>query len=50
VAKNCARKKELGVEGLWDVATETREIACAVLVPSTKTSDFSHTAKQLSLR
>jgi len=50
VAKNCVRKKELGVEGLWDVATETGETACAVLVPSTKTSDFSHAAKQLSLR
>ena len=44
------KKKELGVEGLWDVATETGEIACAVLVPSSKTSDFSHAAKQLSLR
>ena len=50
VAKNYVRKKELGVEALWDVATETGEIACAVLVPSTKTSDFSHAAKQLSLR
>jgi len=50
VTKNYLYKKKLGIDGLWDVATETGEIACAVLVPSTKTSDFSHAAKQLSLR
>jgi len=50
VTKNYISKKRLGVEGLWDVATETGEIACAVLVPSTKTSDFSHAAKQLAIR
>jgi len=38
------------VEGLSDVATETGEVACAVLVLSTKPCDFSHAAKQLSLR
>ena len=50
VTKNYLNKKKLGIDGLWDVATETGEIACAVLVPSTKTSDFSHAAKQLTLR
>jgi hypothetical protein len=50
VTKNYIQKKQLGMDALWDVATETGEIACAVLVPSTKTSDFSHAAKQLSMR
>jgi hypothetical protein len=35
---------------MWDVSTETGEIACAVLVPSTKTADFSHAAQQLCRR
>jgi hypothetical protein len=35
---------------LWDVATETGEIATAVIVPSTKTEHFSHVAKQLAKR
>jgi hypothetical protein len=50
VTKNYIQKKKLGIGGLWDVATETGEIACAVLVPSTKTSDFSHAATQLAKR
>ena len=50
VTKNYLQKKKLGIEGLWDVATETGEIACAVLVPSTTTSDFTHAATQLSRR
>jgi hypothetical protein len=50
VTKNYFNKKKLGAVALWDVATESGEIACAVLVPSTKTTDFSHAAKQLSNR
>ena len=40
----------MGANALWDVATETGEIACAVLVPSTKTRHFSHAARQLANR
>jgi len=50
VTKNYFQKKRLGAMALWDVATETGEIAAAVLVPSTKTIHFSHVAKQLSSR
>jgi len=50
VTKNYFQKKRLGAFALWDVATETGEIAAAVLVPTTKTKHFSHAAKQLSLR
>jgi hypothetical protein len=50
VTKNYFRKKQIGARALWDVATETGEIATAVLVPSTKTKDFSHAAIQLSRR
>ena len=50
MTKNYFNKRQLGAEALWDVATESGEVACAVLVPSTKTVDFSHAAKQLSKR
>jgi len=40
----------MGAEALWDVATETGEIATAVLVPSTATKDLSHAAMSLSKR
>jgi hypothetical protein len=35
---------------IWDVATETGEIACAVLVRTTETVEFAHAAEQLSRR
>lgn len=35
---------------MWDATTETGEIAVAVLVPSTKTSDLTHAATRLSCR
>ena len=34
-------QKRLGAKALWDVCTETGEIACAVLVESTKTKEFA---------
>ena len=48
VTKNCCRRKQTGAVALWDVATETGEIATAVLVSSTKTKDLSHAATSLS--
>ena len=42
--------KRLGAKAAWDVGTETGEIAAVVLVPSTKTQDFSHAAQQLMKR
>jgi len=33
VCKNCFQKKRMGAVALWDVATETGEIASAVVVP-----------------
>jgi len=50
VTKNYLHKKKIGAEALWDVSTETGEIASAVLVPTTKTIHFSHAAIQLSKR
>jgi hypothetical protein len=50
VTKNYFNKKNLNAEALWDVATESGQIACAVLVPSTKTIHFSHAARQLANR
>ena len=50
VCKNYYQKKRLGAHALWDVATETGEIASAVLVPSTKTMHFAHTAMSLTRR
>ena len=50
VTKNYLNRRQLGAEAMWDVATETGEIACAVLVPSTKTSDFAHAAQQMAKR
>lgn len=50
VTKNCFRRKQLGTLALWDVATETGEIATAVLVPATKTTHLSHAAIQLLKR
>jgi len=43
-------QKKLGAAALWDVATETGEIASAVLVPTTKTKHFAHAAQQLARR
>jgi len=50
VCKNYYQKKRIGANALWDVATETGEIASAVIVPSTKTSDFAHAAQLLTKR
>ena len=43
-------QKQLGATAAWDVATDTGEIATVVLVKTTKTTDFSHAAKQLLRR
>jgi hypothetical protein len=43
-------QKSIGAAAVWDVATNTGEIACAVLVPSTQARHFSHAAKQLAKR
>ncbi len=37
-------------EAMWTVASETGEIACVAMVPSTKAEDYAHAAKQLSNR
>jgi len=50
VTKNYYQRKRIEATALWDVATETGEIAAAVLVPSTKTIHFAHAAAQLSKR
>ena len=50
VVKNYHQKKQLGAVALWDVSTETGEIASAVLVPSTKTIHFAHAAAALTRR
>jgi len=50
MTKNYFRRRQIGAVALWDVATETGEIATAVLVPSTKTKDLSHAAMSLSRR
>jgi hypothetical protein len=43
-------KKGMGAFALWDVATETGEIATAVLVKNTKTEEYAHAAEQLLQR
>lgn len=50
VTKNYFHRKKMGANALWDAGTETGEIATAVLVESTKTSDHSHAAMSLSRR
>jgi len=50
VSKNYFQKKRMGAVALWDLATETGEIASAVVVPSTKTIHLAHAAAQLSRR
>jgi hypothetical protein len=50
VVKNYFHRKRMGATTLWDVATDTGEIAAAVLVPTTKTCHYSHAAIQLSKR
>ena len=50
VCKNYFRRRQIGALALWDVATETGEIATAVLVPTTQTKHLSHAAIQLSKR
>jgi len=46
VLHNC--QKKLGASALWDVATETGEIAAAALAPTTKTMHFAHAAQSLT--
>ena len=43
-------QKRLGAKAAWTVGTGTGEIAAVALVPTTKTKDFSHAAKQLFSR
>jgi len=43
-------QKSLGCNYIWDVAVETGEIACAVLVKSTKAEDLAHAAEGLARR
>jgi len=43
-------KKGIGAFALWDVATETGEIATAVLVKNVKTEEYAHAAEQLLQR
>ena len=50
VTRNYFRRQQIGANALWDMATETSEIATAVLVPSTKTKDLSHAAAQVARR
>ena len=50
VTKNYLNKKKLGVAAVWTCGTGTGEIACAVLVRSTKTEAFAHAAQQLMRR
>jgi len=40
-------QKRTGAKAAWTVGTGTGEIAAVALVPSTKTEDFAHAAKQL---
>jgi len=42
--------KGVGAKAAWDAATQTGEIASAVLVPSTKTMHFAHAAQSLLRR
>ena len=50
VRKNYDQYKSLGIEGCWNQTGDGGQIACAVLVDSTKTTSIAHAAKQLSLR
>jgi len=52
VSKNYFQRKRIGsgANALWDVTTETGEIASAALVPSTKTMHFAHAAMSLTRR
>ena len=43
-------QKKVGAKAAWTVGTGTGEIAAVKLVPSTKTEDFAHAAKQLMAR
>jgi len=43
-------QKKLGAVAAWDAATDTGEIACAVLVRATTTEAFAHAAQQLMRR
>ena len=47
---NNYKKKVIGAHACWDAASETGEIATAVLVPSTRSSDYAHAAEQMIRR
>lgn len=49
VTKNY-RSEEVGAKALWDVITESGEIACAVLVPNTSVRMIAHAAECLQRR
>ena len=48
VAKNYQRK--VGAHAVWDVMTETGEVACAVLVDGTSVARIAHAAEALTRR
>ena len=50
MTKNYFQKRSLRANALWDVSTETGEIASAALVPSTRTEDYAHAATSLTRR
>jgi len=50
VTKNCYGRSRIGATALWDIGTDTGEIASAVLVPTTATADLSHAAIQVTRR
>ena len=50
VTKNHFRRTRIGAVALWDIGTDTGETASAAIVPTTRTSDLSHAATQVSRR
>ena len=50
IVKNYHNRKDIGAVGCWNQTGDAGQIACAVLVTSTKTKSFAHAAKQVSLR
>lgn len=46
----CCNYRAKDAKAIWDSSTETGEIACAVLVPTTKARDYAHAAECLVRR